>query len=1322
MQNIVFYVDASKTLGTVTNITNNRNEYAPTLVLGVSACLRMRVFATSDTADAYPISSFSDVTHWTWRMDSDFDRDTPYKVNADNENIAVQTVTETVNGKSVNFTEFAIPISNMNTLELATWLGTDREQASLTGELVGYDSSDNAIFVLQVDGFTVRNRLAGLNEPTANNQEYLTRSQTELMIQSSVASMTATKQDKLTSANAGAGISIDSGGTISMVNVILGATNGVKIASGLAQFDPETAIGASGSSKGAIVTVADGLLVAGGTASINGASLEDVLAGTEEVIVSGSTITQAIRDEVVTPGNLRGALSIAQAVDVSCAPVGSTGTWSYEDGDFLKTITWTFTRAASGSDYFGFINTGISLKKYFPKGVPGLKYLFVADVTFDKAVGLGTAASNTILGSWTGKQAGGVTRHMAMIAVATRSGSDVITPIHFNVYGADTNGQACVATITHCRQYEVTALTDEAIAFLASQPDPDALFRSDSIASIVGRYLIRQDMVSPWIKTIGMPDNSDLSVAAGLNYKIKYTTDTEHKISVDTIPADAYGRESHIQMFIKGASGIQFQPPLTLMEPLTANAGHNLSVKFRNGQALVYVDDLNAGYIVTVPSGTAGGSLYAGLADATSEYIVFGSTTNGAVCDFGTIVSGLTYNVNVLGNGPARTTITGTVGPASGKTMNLQDLTVTGGTISGAGTVDLTNVTIGDCDLDPAVIAFRSGRLNGTVRSGMISVYGTVGSDRSGVVSDLHGGGQDNLFRFSADGASVSDMIVDGATVNGCIFGTKNNNGQTYFISNCLLKDNRSVSENGCVFFVGGTTVCLSGTTISGGSVKTNASGTGGFVRWNGVLTASNCTWENNQITLYPESGITNRMNLGGTITLSDSYISGAGEVTIAANTVIDVSSSVTRTAANRVIQAQSDSSPINVVIGGSMSLIAVSGTTSAIDACTCAYFTYGGIFYDNRGSITVASTAADPWRATNVIFGSPLDASAASTVRLSGTTFTGGSLISNPPARIQLPAGSTNSFAGNTNSSGARILQAPVIVVGNNPAAPSGSATIVASGSTPSISGIGTYVAKNGGNDFTALSNVKSVTVSSGASTVASSLASALALTTSTGGVNRWVKLANGLTATAIYANGATVTDKRIITAEYEPVLAGSFSFSSGASVSVDEAAKTTTITGATMVMSSVEIPFGATVKVSGGSLSVGSVSAHGGTIELAGNATIQMTGGTVGHVTISSGATVNITSGIVPGGVIVLCGGTYPSSTTIVYSGGSRTFEDLDIRGTTITNQGIVYGATVYSNVGDDHNIYFTGDGGATSSSVIVTGQTEYVVSGGLVQISGT
>ena len=176
MQDIVFYAAANETLGVVRDYANIRNQSAPILVLGVSVCLKMRLFADSESTSAYPIASFCGITTWKWRMDADFDRDTPSKLVADTGDISVQTVTDTINGETLSFTEFAIPISDMNTVELTEWLGTEKKRSGLTGELVGYDSSGNAVFVLQIDDFTVRNRVAGLNEPTSNQQVYLTSS------------------------------------------------------------------------------------------------------------------------------------------------------------------------------------------------------------------------------------------------------------------------------------------------------------------------------------------------------------------------------------------------------------------------------------------------------------------------------------------------------------------------------------------------------------------------------------------------------------------------------------------------------------------------------------------------------------------------------------------------------------------------------------------------------------------------------------------------------------------------------------------------------------------------------------------------------------------------------------------------------------------------------------------------------------------------------------------------------------------------------------------------------------------------------------------
>ena len=143
----------------------------------------------------------------------------------------------------------------------------------------------------------------------------------------------------------------------------------------------------------------------------------------------------------------------------------------------------------------------------------------------------------------------------------------------------------------------------------------------------------------------------------------------------------------------------------------------------------------------------------------------------------------------------------------------------------------------------------------------------------------------------------------------------------------------------------------------------------------------------------------------------------------------------------------------------------------------------------------------------------------------------------------------------------------------------------------------------------------------------------------------------------------------------------------------------------------------------VSGNSASTGynDVIAAGGTVTLTIDSLLERN--SAGSVTISSGASINLTSSIAPGGGITLYGGHYEAPTTIIGSGGvSRTFEDLEIKGSTINNAGLIFGATIYSNEGDDHEVRYTEDGGVTSSSVFISGQTAFTVPGGLMQVLNT
>lgn len=61
-------------------------------------------------------------------MDNDFNEATSYKLVDDNENITVSSVAETIDDEVHCFMEISIPMTEMNTEELAAWLVTDKSR------------------------------------------------------------------------------------------------------------------------------------------------------------------------------------------------------------------------------------------------------------------------------------------------------------------------------------------------------------------------------------------------------------------------------------------------------------------------------------------------------------------------------------------------------------------------------------------------------------------------------------------------------------------------------------------------------------------------------------------------------------------------------------------------------------------------------------------------------------------------------------------------------------------------------------------------------------------------------------------------------------------------------------------------------------------------------------------------------------------------------------------------------------------------------------------------------------------------------------------
>jgi hypothetical protein len=182
MQNTTFFVAANETLGVVRDYANAKTSAAPTLVRGVAVCLKMRLFAKREGLAAYPLAALSGIASWQWAMDNDFNESTTYKLVGENGDITASEVVDTVEGEEITYTEISIPIPDMNTVELAAWMGADKSKSGLHGELVGLDAEGRQVFIVQVENFTVRNRITSLGEPTPVAPDFLTAAQVRALL------------------------------------------------------------------------------------------------------------------------------------------------------------------------------------------------------------------------------------------------------------------------------------------------------------------------------------------------------------------------------------------------------------------------------------------------------------------------------------------------------------------------------------------------------------------------------------------------------------------------------------------------------------------------------------------------------------------------------------------------------------------------------------------------------------------------------------------------------------------------------------------------------------------------------------------------------------------------------------------------------------------------------------------------------------------------------------------------------------------------------------------------------------------------------------
>lgn len=165
MQSIIFYAAAHEALGVCRDYANAQTVRLPSIVRGSQVTFRLRLFATAENPVPYPMSELEKIVAWKFVMDNDFDEATTCKLEAQNDQIAVSSVTENIDGTDFEFTEIAIPMLSLNTSELIAYMGSS-ETVTLNSELVGKDADGNDAFILQLKGYSIRNRIAGAGDPT----------------------------------------------------------------------------------------------------------------------------------------------------------------------------------------------------------------------------------------------------------------------------------------------------------------------------------------------------------------------------------------------------------------------------------------------------------------------------------------------------------------------------------------------------------------------------------------------------------------------------------------------------------------------------------------------------------------------------------------------------------------------------------------------------------------------------------------------------------------------------------------------------------------------------------------------------------------------------------------------------------------------------------------------------------------------------------------------------------------------------------------------------------------------------------------------------
>ena len=181
-----------------------------------------------------------------------------------------------------------------------------------------------------------------------------------------------------------------------------------------------------------------------------------------------------------------------------------------------------------------------------------------------------------------------------------------------------------------------------------------------------------------WTKIQNMASSASVTVNPGESYRLIATDGAVHTLNRATSAYAGYnGADAHIQIFLDTVSVINGNN-ISIMDKLVPSACNNCLVKYRDGEARLYLEDVYAGFTVTVNASdvNATGTVFDGIINWGTSYITFTKLLDGEVIDMNPLryVDGYNHtghNSIIVGNGPDSTIL------SNGQKYGTYSLTVT---------------------------------------------------------------------------------------------------------------------------------------------------------------------------------------------------------------------------------------------------------------------------------------------------------------------------------------------------------------------------------------------------------------------------------------------------------------------------------------------------------------------------------------------------------------------------------------------------------------------------------------------------------------------